>query len=395
MSATPSEPSSQPQKNGEAERVRYIEELAGPEDAWVSITDAARITRSSEAMARRWITSGRLPIKRQPVGLNQHTRLVRLSDLATIRPIIDPAAGITDEIRRVDLPSIPRQQAQIMQDHQQLLQQVQEGQHVVSELRTSLLELATKQQQEVSLLGQQISLQQDEWRGTDQRLQQQQERLAVQIREQAQHIIESKDQLAEQERQHQQDLEQLRAVLLNQLQAVRAETELRFDHFDQTLRDQNNQMRGDLTTRLQQQEERIQHRLREMEDRQEQERKQIRAELQEALAAHRQALTTLVEQQLSDHRRDLIVCMNRLEETEQRLEQVAAQTETASGQMRGYHQRADTQEQALETLRKRLQDETEARQVLSERLATQGEHVQMLSREIEGLKQRKTEPNYE
>ena len=114
MNTTPSESSTSSQKNDKAERVRYVEALAGPEDAWVSITDAARITRSSEAMARRWITSGRLPIKRQPVGLNQHTRMVRLSDLATIRPIIDPAAAISDEIRRVDLPSIPRQQAQIM-----------------------------------------------------------------------------------------------------------------------------------------------------------------------------------------------------------------------------------------------------------------------------------------
>lgn len=108
-------------------RVEYVEELADAQDAWVSITDAARMTRTSEAMARRWVSSGRLPVKRQPVGINQHTRLVRLSDVAAIRPIIDPTAAISDEVHTLDLPSIPRQQAQIMQDHKRLLQQVQEG----------------------------------------------------------------------------------------------------------------------------------------------------------------------------------------------------------------------------------------------------------------------------
>src|SRR5690348_4638608 len=145
--------------------VRYVEDLASPEDAWVSITDAARITRTSEAMARRWVTSGRLPVKRQPVGLNQQTRLVRLSDVATIRPIIDPTAAISDEVHKLDLPSIPRQQAQMQQDHERLWHQVQEGQRVASELRTTLQELAAKQLQDRSEFGHQLLALQDELQG--------------------------------------------------------------------------------------------------------------------------------------------------------------------------------------------------------------------------------------
>lgn len=41
----------------------------------MSLTDAARVTRTSEAMARRWVSSGRLPVKREPAGINQRTRL--------------------------------------------------------------------------------------------------------------------------------------------------------------------------------------------------------------------------------------------------------------------------------------------------------------------------------
>jgi len=111
----PEQQSPQASHNAET-RVQYREDLAGPDDAWITITDAARITRTSEAMARRWVASGRLPIKRQPGGINQQTRLVRLSDVATIRPIIDPTAAISEEIHKLDLPSIPRQQAHISRE---------------------------------------------------------------------------------------------------------------------------------------------------------------------------------------------------------------------------------------------------------------------------------------
>src|SRR5260370_41663206 len=76
-------------------------------------------------MARRWVTSGRLKVKKEPVGVPPRTRLVRLSDVAKIRPIVDPTAAITGEVRKLDLPSIPRQQLQLIQDHQRLTKQVE------------------------------------------------------------------------------------------------------------------------------------------------------------------------------------------------------------------------------------------------------------------------------
>lgn len=120
-------------------KVWYVEELRSTEeypagDAWVSITDAARITRTSEAMARRWVSSGRIPAKKEPVGINSRTRLVRLSDVAQIRPIIDPSAAITDDVRLIDLPSIPRQMQEIMESHEHLLAQTQTLQTSVEEI---------------------------------------------------------------------------------------------------------------------------------------------------------------------------------------------------------------------------------------------------------------------
>src|SRR5260370_27880892 len=72
-------------------------------------------------MARRWVTYGRLPVKKEAVGIPPRTRLVRMSDVAKIRPIVDPTAAITGDVRKLDLPSIPRQQQQIMQDYRRIL----------------------------------------------------------------------------------------------------------------------------------------------------------------------------------------------------------------------------------------------------------------------------------
>jgi chromosome segregation ATPase len=128
MQTPPDQQKAQNQAEQES-RIKYVEELASaeaypPGDAWISITDAARVTRTSEAMARRWVTSGRLAIKPGDYGIPPRTRLVRLSDVAKIRPIVDPTAAVSDDTRKLDLPSIPRQQAQIMEEHQRLLVEV-------------------------------------------------------------------------------------------------------------------------------------------------------------------------------------------------------------------------------------------------------------------------------
>ncbi len=60
-------------------------------------------------------------MRRQYVGLNQRTRLVRASDLAALTPIIDPAGAISTERGRLDLTSIPLQQAQITASQKEIV----------------------------------------------------------------------------------------------------------------------------------------------------------------------------------------------------------------------------------------------------------------------------------
>ena len=133
----------------EESRLQYVDDLAGPEDYWISITDAARVTRTSEAMARRWVTSGRLPVKRDPVGLNQRTRMVRASDLQKIRTIIDPSAAITDDVRKLDLISIPKQQHEIVEEQHRLVRLVDDVRQAQGEQETRLQEQMTVLREEI------------------------------------------------------------------------------------------------------------------------------------------------------------------------------------------------------------------------------------------------------
>lgn len=100
---------------------RYVEELAAPDDYWMTITDTARVTRRQDITIRRWIASGDLPVRKNRVGLNRRARQVRASDVAKLTPIIDASAMISGEEARINLTSIPAEQAAIRADHQQLL----------------------------------------------------------------------------------------------------------------------------------------------------------------------------------------------------------------------------------------------------------------------------------
>src|SRR6266567_9132899 len=191
MNTSPAEQHKAEHKEGRDDLVQYVEELAGPEeypegDAWMSLTDAARITRTSEAMARRWVTSGRLKVKKEPVGVPPRTRLVRLSDVAKIRPIVDPTAAITGDVRKLDLPSIPRQQLQIIQDHERLTRQIERA-------------LEASKQHEAS---------------THTALEQVTERIRELSEDLSHRLSTHRDELADQARQHQQELEQFRAELV-------------------------------------------------------------------------------------------------------------------------------------------------------------------------------------
>src|SRR5438045_287076 len=163
----------------------YVEELADEHDYWMSLTDAARITRTSEPMVRRWVATGRLPTRQEPVGINQRTRLIRASDLALIRPIVDPTAAITDDIHKLDLLSIPRQQSRIQQDHQHLLEQIQvlrlDGEKQLHHLKGALEEGMIAQEQQVQEWNERFSTHQVAWQQALHLQQEQQENTTKQM----------------------------------------------------------------------------------------------------------------------------------------------------------------------------------------------------------------------
>src|SRR5713101_4577890 len=103
---------------------RYVEELVGPDDYWMTLTDSARATRRQEVTIRRWVARGELPVRRYRVGLNKRTRQVRTSDLAKLTPIIDTSAMNSGEEGQLNLITIPAEQAPIRTEHQHLLSEL-------------------------------------------------------------------------------------------------------------------------------------------------------------------------------------------------------------------------------------------------------------------------------
>jgi chromosome segregation ATPase len=361
MSTSPAEQRKAEHKEGRDDLVQYVEELAGPEeypegDAWISLTDAARITRTSEAMARRWVTSGRIPVKKEPVGVPPRTRLVRLSDVAKIRPIVDPTAAITGDVRKLDLPSIPRQQLQIRQDHERLTRQIElaleaSKQHEAS--THAALEQVTARLRELSEdLSQRLSTHRDELQRALNQAEQQHEALAAVVRDQAHRLEQSRDELADQATHHQQELEQLRAELVGQLHTAQATLQQAQQELERRLIEQANQvdyLRRDLK------------------------------EQQEALVTLRRDMTTFAQQQMRevwtaleqvkrDQAQDGAQRNARLEKVEQRIEQVATQTEAVQITALGSQQRADGQESRLQEVWKLLQGEIAARQALEQQV---------------------------
>lgn len=95
---------------GTDERIQYVEELRSledypPGDAWVSVKGAAYMTFSSPATVQYWVNDGRLPVKKEPDGSVPRPRLIRVSDVAQIRPIRSPTAAITGRPFNLDLQS--------------------------------------------------------------------------------------------------------------------------------------------------------------------------------------------------------------------------------------------------------------------------------------------------
>jgi len=353
------------EKAAQEDRIQYVEELASafeyPEgDAWISLTDAARVTRTSEAMVRRWVTSGRLRVKKEAVGIPPRTRLVRLSDVAAIRPIVDPTAAITGEVRKLDLPSIPRQQLQIMEEHHHLLTQT-EALRVMVERETADLrrDLDTL---EARLHAERIDL----------------------ITQLTKHLADLRDSMTEQmkgmggsiQEQHT-ELERIAPMLTEQQQQL-------------------TQTRVDVEERVRALDQVQQHRLEEVATR-------LGAEDQ----AHRQHLgameTTL--SQLRDageqQQRDVFAQMETLERDQardvatltQQLEAIAphlAQIVTnATNALAPVQNRVEAQEQQIRALNQEVQQERAARENLSATLEAQREQLEALRGMVETLTKRK------
>lgn len=350
-------------------RIRYIEELADEADAWVSITDAARMTRTSEAMTRRWVTSGRLPVKRQAVGINQHTRLVRLSDIASIRPIIDPTAAISDELHKLDLPSIPRQQAQLMHDHKHLLQQVLAGQQTFEEL-------------------------------------------LVQVRNQKIALEQSQQDLLEHEEKVHHEMELLHTTIREQMKTTQTTMLQVIQERVDALTEQNHgwqahmeHMHHDLMTLYDRQNEQVQKAIGETAEtvrRQCEEIQQTFTEQQKTFAGQQEAVTQLVETQietikdsLRQHVRnweqDHTMHTERVESIEQQLEQVVARGRDTYSIVLEYQKRVITCERQLKTLTKTSQEEIKERKRLSEHFFAQQKQIQLLRRELDILRRQKEE----
>jgi hypothetical protein len=120
-----------PDKHPSAEQ--HVEELTGPDDYWMTITDSARATRRQDVTIRRWIASGDLPVRKYRVGLNRRSRQVRASDVAKLTPIIDTSAMLSGDEAKISLTNIPAEHAVIKADHQQLLTEVARWQALLIE----------------------------------------------------------------------------------------------------------------------------------------------------------------------------------------------------------------------------------------------------------------------
>lgn len=370
---------------------RYVEVLRNkdeyPEgDAWISITDAARVTRTSEAMARRWVTSGRLAVRKEPVGLIPRTRLVRLSDVAAIRPIIDPTAAITNEVAKLDLASIPRQQLQIMEEHERLSREAATLEQSIVEIRDRL----NRQDQLSSALEQQLTSLDETHSRTLQALKialaemgaelvadLEQTRKAL-TNTTEQHAAKLHRKIEDEERERQQDIQALTIRIQTQDEKVeeistgleneqrqrqqeREEITKRVDNLDKEKTallklhlDGIKEVRQEILTEAQA-----------LEKRQEAARETLSQELNRAIEQQTRQFTMQLEALERDQARDVATLTTRFETLTSRLEQTNA---TISSNQ----QRALTQENRLDALQYELEQEREARRVLIQQLQQAG-----------------------
>lgn len=206
----------------------YVEELTGPDDYWLSITDAARICRVQDVSIRRAITRKVLPVRRQRAGQNKRTRFVRATDLAKAGfPIIDESAAITTDIGKVDILSIPRQQQHILREHQQLTTQLGKMQETLTDYQVEV-QAEFQRQREQSLLNLQAMQKEQalQFQAVEARLVQAQEQLRQVLGETEQRFAAEKQQLRTDLAQAQANTLEREARLQEMLQSTQAELQV-------------------------------------------------------------------------------------------------------------------------------------------------------------------------
>ena len=389
--------------NSKPAATRFVEELADENDYWMSLTDAARVTRTSEPMVRRWATTGRLPVKKEPVGINQRTRLVRASDVALIRPIIDPTAAITDDIHKLDLLSIPRQQEQIMHDHQRVLNIIQELQQQITDhalqTRIALEQEATALQQQAQEWNQRFAAQQANWQEALNKQQQWYKEIALQVDAQIQVLQQQTRELKELGTQQQQAITGITGQLEGS-DATLQELQRHLEELNREIRLQVDQISSDFTTRLNQQEMRSQNLFGEIKetlayrDKVHQQMCQDLANVQLEVSTLQETLLARIKQQRSEidavlqqHRDEMQLERTTRHEymksTDLRLSAMEIQDQANQKAWTAYQEHDKDQERQIQLLTAQLHEERTARQTLSEQFTQQQEMLQSLCRKLE------------
>jgi chromosome segregation ATPase len=365
-------------------RIKYVDELANaadypPGDAWISITDAARVTRTSEAMARRWVTSGRLPIKPGDYGIPPRTRLVRLSDVAKIRPIVDPTAAISDDTRKLDLPSIPRQQAQIMQDHQHLLVETGKALLAVEQLKE---ETRKQLEEQLDLLKKQCAL-------------------INTLEERLNDLSKLVEETSNTVTTHGGTLEQLTTeltTLQGQLQQARAELAANITEASQAQQTRLQEATTRLDTRAEAQErtlteisstlataqaaiEQTRQEQAALEKRQKAAQENQTQALRTEMAQQAHDLAKELQQLESDQAKDIASINSQIESINTGLDQANSAITAARQIATGSQTQARAQESRITELQQELEDERSARRILEQQLAALTQRVNALSSE--------------
>lgn len=341
-------------------KVWYVEELRSAEeypegDKWVSITDAARITRTSEAMARRWVSSGRIPARKETVGINARTRLVRLSDVAQIRPIIDPSAAITDDIRMIDLPSIPKQMQEIMESHEHLLAQAETLQTSVEEIhqaQQSLQETFTTQTQELTnRLAVQLNV-------VNKRIDAEQERIGKLT-----------TQLTEQDQAQSRRLDETTQRLTTELETIQTDLQKAVTRLGQlfTVYEEHRQILTRHADQIQQVEVHIANFPSQIE--------LVRTTILAQLEQQVKDIYSEIHQVAQDEAHDAADFTKRHEQLKRQVDNVATKNEAAMITAMAGQRRIDETNETISALQKQLNEERSAREVLTQQVQVLLQHV--------------------